>query len=65
MARVVDLQVERDRRSTTCRKCRAPMTYGRLLCAGCIAWHNLLAAHAQRVEDRRAEVRRRRRKVIA
>lgn len=58
MGRVVDLEAERARRSAACRKCRAPTAFGRLLCARCIAWHNLLVAHAQRVEARRGEAQR-------
>lgn len=55
MAKILDLTEARARRLGLCRKCRAP-AYGRMLCAGCIRWHEVLTAHALRVaEHRRAE----------
>lgn len=56
MGRVLDLRAARDRRgpriASLCRQCRAP-SFGRTLCAGCVAWHSRLEALAQRVAERR------------
>jgi hypothetical protein len=56
VGRVYDLRAARERRGprfvSLCRLCRAP-SFGRALCAGCVAWHLRLEELAQRVAERR------------